>query len=89
MAPEYVMEGRIFVKSDVFRFRVLLLEIEDPTDRPTMSSVVVILSSDSVKLPQPTHPTFSVGRVARLAQPSQDVIVCSINEVTLSNVSPR
>ncbi|RWR88287.1 cysteine-rich receptor-like protein kinase 10 isoform X2 [Cinnamomum micranthum f. kanehirae] len=114
MAPEYAMHGRFSVKSDVFSFGVLLLEIlsgkknsrsylaenaqsllahawqlwcdgkmmelidpilidsspmdevlrfvhigllciqEDATDRPTMSSVVLMLGSKSVTLPHPT-----------------------------------
>ncbi|GAY54133.1 hypothetical protein CUMW_154320 [Citrus unshiu] len=150
MAPEYAMEGLFSVKSDVFSFGVLLLEIisgkknsgfylselgqsllsytwklwcegealelmdpvlkqscvaaellkfihigllcvqEDSADRPTMSSVVVMLASDTVTLPQPTEPAFSVGRdVARPSQFSSGAEVCSVNEVTLSNVSPR
>ncbi|KAK8257030.1 hypothetical protein V6Z12_1Z010900, partial [Gossypium hirsutum] len=124
MAPEYAMEGLFSIKSDVFSFGVLLLEIisgkknngfhlakrgeslltfawklwskgegmelidqllvpscvafevlkcihigllcvqEDPADRPTMSSVIFMLASDgSIKLPRPTEPAFSVGRV--------------------------
>ncbi|GAY31971.1 hypothetical protein CUMW_272990 [Citrus unshiu] len=150
MAPEYAMEGLFSVKSDVFSFGVLLLEIisgkkntgfylselgqsllsytwklwcegealelmepvlkqscvatellkfihigllcvqADSADRPTMSSVVVMLASDTVTLPQPTEPAFSVGRnVARPGQFSSAAKVCSVNEVTLSNVSPR
>ncbi|KAH9688409.1 cysteine-rich receptor-like protein kinase 10 [Citrus sinensis] len=150
MAPEYAMEGLFSVKSDVFSFGVLLLEIisgkknsgfylselgqsllsytwklwcegealelmdpvlkqssvaaellkfihigllcvqEDSADRPTMSSMVVMLASDTVTLPQPTEPAFSVGRnVARPGQFSSGAEVCSVNEVTLSNVTPR
>ncbi|KAK9215334.1 hypothetical protein WN944_007339 [Citrus x changshan-huyou] len=150
MAPEYAMEGLFSVKSDVFSFGVLLLEIisgkkntgfylselgqsllsytwklwcegealelmdpvlkqscvaaellkfihigllcvqADSADRPTMSSVVVMLASDTVTLPQPTEPAFSVGRnVARPGQFSSGAEVCSVNEVTLSNVTPR
>ncbi|CAJ1958721.1 unnamed protein product [Sphenostylis stenocarpa] len=122
MAPEYAMEGLYSVKSDVFSFGVLLLEImcgkknsgfhlsehgqsllvycwrlwcegkglelldpmlektykaseimkcihigllcvqEDAADRPTMSTVVVMLASDTVTLPHPNYPAFSVGR---------------------------
>ncbi|KAK9215431.1 hypothetical protein WN944_007436 [Citrus x changshan-huyou] len=151
MAPEYAMEGVFSVKSDVFSFGVLLLEIisgkknggfylseqgqslltytwklwckgealelmdpvlkqsfvaaellkcihigllcvqEDPAVRPNMSSVAVMLASDTVTLPQPTQPAFSAGRiVAKSGQSSSsDSKVCSVNVVTLSDVSPR
>ncbi|XP_052203616.1 cysteine-rich receptor-like protein kinase 15 [Diospyros lotus] len=145
MAPEYAMEGLFSVKSDVFSFGVLLLEIisgkrsngfylyeqgyslltyawklwtegqaqelidrllvdssqlnevlkcmhigllcvqEDPMDRPTMSSVVVMLANNTLALSEPTRPAFSVGRrVLTSPQP-----VASVNEVTLSDVLPR
>ncbi|XP_031500696.1 cysteine-rich receptor-like protein kinase 44 [Nymphaea colorata] len=118
MAPEYVSEGRFSVKSDVFSFGVLMLEIvtarkntsaapsedarnlltyawtlwrkrramelideamgqscetsealrcihigllcvqQDPANRPTMSSVLLMLSSPSVTLPAPSAPAF-------------------------------
>ncbi|XP_019054554.1 PREDICTED: putative receptor-like protein kinase At4g00960 [Nelumbo nucifera] len=150
MAPEYVREGLFSVKSDVFSFGVLLLEIisgkrnsgfylsehaqsllkfawklwcedkglelmdpslvescvpcevmkcihigllcvqEDAADRPTMSSVVLMLGSNSITLPKPTQPAFSVGRVAGVSEPSSKIAkFCSINEVTVSSVSPR
>ena len=63
----------------------LLCVQEDPADRPTMSLVVVMLATDTITLPQPTQPAFSVGRV----KSSSDLKVCSANEVTLSTVSPR
>ncbi|GKV19337.1 hypothetical protein SLEP1_g29615 [Rubroshorea leprosula] len=111
MASEYAMEGPFSVKSDVFSFGVLLLEImcgkksngfyfyerceslltfKDPVDRPSMSSVIVMLASETITLPKPTEPAFFVGRVvAEPALPSADNIVYSVNEVTLSDVSPR
>ncbi|KAL7213411.1 hypothetical protein ACSBR2_016018 [Camellia fascicularis] len=150
MAPEYAMEGLFSVKSDVFSFGVILLEIisgkknsgfhlskhghslltfawklwsegqglelmdpilvqscvasevlkcihigllcvqEDAADRPNMSFVVVMLGSDTVILPQPKQPAFSVGRqVLELAQCSQNLDVPSVNEITISDVSPR
>ncbi|KAF8030676.1 hypothetical protein BT93_E2952 [Corymbia citriodora subsp. variegata] len=35
---------------------------EDPADRPSMASIVIMLSSHSVKLPQPRQPAFFLGR---------------------------
>ncbi|WJX59966.1 hypothetical protein P8452_45227 [Trifolium repens] len=121
MAPEYAMEGIYSIKSDVFGFGVLLLEIitgkrnagfcyskttpsllsyawhlwndgkglelrdplllcpgdqflrymnigllcvqADAFDRPTMSSVVLMLMNESVILGPPEKPPFSVGRL--------------------------
>ncbi|CAL5410844.1 unnamed protein product [Camellia sinensis] len=122
MAPEYAMEGQFSIKSDVFSFGVLLLEMisgkknsgfyawklwsegqelelmdpllvqsyEDAVDRPTMSFVVVMLRNDTLTLPRPTQPPFSVGQlVLKKAQSSANVKLLSMNGLTISNVSPR
>ena len=67
----------------------LLCIQEDPTDRPTMSSVVAMLVSDSIKLAQPTQPAFSVGRLVEESGQSASETVYSNNEVTISIASPR
>lgn len=69
----------------------LLCVQEDPVKRPTMSSVVVMLVSDSSQLPPPTQPAFSTGRFVESSCPesSSDVIGFSYNDVTISSVLPR
>ncbi|KAM4101967.1 hypothetical protein ACB094_05G186600 [Castanea mollissima] len=130
MAPEYAMEGLFSIKSDIYSFGILLLEIasgkknsgfyhpereesllsyawrlwndgkglefidqtivdtcpisevlrlihiallcvqEDPNDRPTMSMVVLMLSSKLINLPQPSAPPFTVSRFIMFDQSS-------------------
>ncbi|MED6120353.1 hypothetical protein PIB30_118685 [Stylosanthes scabra] len=153
MAPEYAMEGLYSVKSDVFSFGVLLLEIicgkknsgfylsehgqsllvyswrlwcegeclklvdpilentytrnevtrcihigllcvqEDAVDRPTMSTVIVMLASETMALPKPNHPAFSVGRKINKEEESTSKAsnkdYPSVNEVSVSNILPR
>ncbi|KAI5555773.1 hypothetical protein BDE02_19G106500 [Populus trichocarpa] len=122
MSPEYALDGLFSVKSDVFSFGVVVLEIlsgkrntgyfnsdeaqsllayawrlwredkaldlmdetlrescntneflrcvnaallcvqDDPSDRPTMSNVVVMLSSETANLPVPKNPAFFIRR---------------------------
>ncbi|KAM1797029.1 hypothetical protein ACFX13_037731 [Malus domestica] len=149
MAPEYAMEGLYSVKSDVFSFGVLLLEIitgrrnflgfhrtnckptligyawqlwnetkglelmdpllkdscspneflrymhigllcvqEDANNRPTMSSVVLMLKSETIILPRPEKPAFFTGGYVDhhdQVRP-QD---CSGNGLTISIDVPR
>ena len=61
----------------------LLCVQEDPADRPTMSSVIVMLRSETKTLPLPAEPAFSVGRFVEV--PTQS----TPNDVTISDVSPR
>ncbi|XP_045800519.1 cysteine-rich receptor-like protein kinase 10 isoform X2 [Trifolium pratense] len=144
MAPEYAMAGLFSVKSDVFSFGVLVLEIvygkrngefffsehgqslllniwklwcegkswefvdpiqrktyierevlkcvhigllcvqEDAADRPTMSTVVLMLGSNTMVLPKPEKPAFSVGRL-----PNEDLTSKSFNELTVTSFTPR
>ncbi|KAI4323617.1 hypothetical protein L6164_023210 [Bauhinia variegata] len=68
----------------------LLCVQEDAADRPTMSTVVVMLASETMTLSHPNHPAFSVGRMAlgdsSTSKNSKDP---SINDVTVSHIAPR
>lgn len=48
----------------------LLCVQEDPSDRPTMSSVVALLGSGTISLPQPRQPAFCVPKVIPINQSS-------------------
>ncbi|XP_068639435.1 receptor-like serine/threonine-protein kinase SD1-8 isoform X2 [Aristolochia californica] len=151
MSPEYAMDGLFSVKSDVFSFGVLVLEImsgkknrgfyqtnrdlnllalawrlwregkgselmdssidisssmstvlrcvqvgllcvqERAEDRPTMSTVVLMLGSDNLPLPPPKQPGFCTGR----SQPetgslsSKQESSCTINQVTVTMLEAR
>lgn len=61
----------------------LLCVPEDAADRPAMSTVVVMLGSDTISLPNPKHPAFSVGRKTREDEST------SKNELTVSTILPR
>ncbi|XP_028798401.1 receptor-like serine/threonine-protein kinase SD1-7 [Neltuma alba] len=151
MSPEYAMNGLFSIKSDVFSFGVLVLEIiigrknrgfyysndelnllghawsqwkegkalelidpsiagsyspsevlrcvqvgllcvqERAEDRPTMSTVVLMLSSETVLMPQPKSPGFCVGRNPNETETSsskQDQSY-SVNEVTVTMLHAR
>ncbi|TYJ30446.1 hypothetical protein E1A91_A06G130400v1 [Gossypium mustelinum] len=71
----------------------LLCVQSDPADRPTMSTVVAIfqqLGSDTITVPLPAKPALYVGRfIAESVEPNSSDKICSVNEVTISNMSPR
>ncbi|EAZ04185.1 hypothetical protein OsI_26327 [Oryza sativa Indica Group] len=159
MAPEYAMRGHYSIKSDVFSFGVLILEIvtgrknnvsydseqsvdllslvwehwlagtaveladssmaghcpgdqilkcvhigllcvqEDPTERPMMSMVNVMLSSSTVSLQAPSRPAFCIQKSSvnsdsysepfRGANHSTDRSPMSPNEVSITELEPR
>ncbi|CAL5393253.1 unnamed protein product [Camellia sinensis] len=148
MSPEYALYGLFSIKSDVFSFGVLLLEIlsgkkntgfyltdfvnllgyawdswksgmgqnlkdpilgdipsthmllryinigllcvqESAADRPTMSSVVSMLSNELVLLPSPKQPAFSTIKSVPDRNLCKSPERCSLNSVTVSILEPR
>ncbi|KAG5234792.1 receptor protein [Salix suchowensis] len=64
----------------------LLCVQEDPCERPTMSSVVSMMKSESSILTQPDRPAFSVGRLPDIEANASN---CSASVLTISGISPR
>ncbi|KAL3740608.1 hypothetical protein ACJRO7_021827 [Eucalyptus globulus] len=69
---------------------------EDPADRPTMASIVLMLTSHSVKLSQPRQPAFFLQRSTerQLKEPESDESTSrsmpwSNNEMSVTEVYPR
>ena len=68
----------------------LLCVQENAADRPTMSTVVLMLGSDTMALPKPKQPAFSVGRMlSENESTSKNSNYNSVNEVTVTNLAPR
>lgn len=149
MSPEYAMHGIFSVKSDVFSFGVIMLEIltgkknrvfdpnephvslvghawklwsedrslelidqtmefddsvgevlrcmqvgllcvqEGSDDRPTMASVVLMLSSEGMTLPQPKKPGFYPRGGSKVREFSTSDNISTGNEITLTMVQGR
>lgn len=69
----------------------LLCIQQDPTDRPSMSSVVMMLTSDATTLPEPMNVFGFLFR--RTASESNRITdedqICSANELTITDLEPR
>lgn len=65
----------------------LLCVQEDPEDRPTTSDVLVLLGSESMSLPRPKQPAFSMG-ISTKVDPTL-LTTFSVNHIVLSSVEPR
>ncbi|WCJ42953.1 receptor kinase 1 [Euphorbia peplus] len=149
MSPEYGLLGKFSVKSDVFSFGVIVLEVvtgkksssfhheepslsligqvwelwsegraleivdsslngyynsdealrciqvgllcvqEDAIDRPTMSAVILMLKSEKA-FPSPKQPAFIFKTCpSNTKTPGGEEVICSMNEMTMSDVSTR
>jgi len=68
----------------------LLCAQEQAEDRPSMSTVVLMLSSENASLAQPKHPGFCLGRnlLENDSSNKQDKS-CSVNQVTVTMTEGR
>ncbi|OAY81561.1 Cysteine-rich receptor-like protein kinase 25 [Ananas comosus] len=97
--------GNVYPRSEVVRcIHIGLLCVqENPADRPTMSSVIVMLSSNTVTLETPSKPAFCIGmssmqlntysngsnyRGLVADQPSSKSVPPSPNEVSITELEP-
>ncbi|XAR66355.1 Non-specific serine/threonine protein kinase [Bertholletia excelsa] len=69
----------------------LLCVQERAEDRPTMATVVLMLSSESILPPQPRHPGFALGRHPLETDSSSTKLdeSCTINHVTVTALNGR
>jgi hypothetical protein len=79
------LEEGSYILSEVLRcIHIGLLCVQQyPNDRPTMTSVLVMLTSDST-LPQPKEPIFLTDEFT-----SEQKISYSTNEVSITMLEPR
>ena len=86
--------GNSYPASEVLRcIQVGLLCVQERAeDRPTMSSVVLMLSSETATMPQPKNPGFCLGRNPVEADSStskQEDQTCTVNNVTVTMLDGR
>jgi hypothetical protein len=62
---------------------------KDVMDRPTMSAVLLMLSSEGAALPSPKQPAFIFRRASNDLDLVEGVGLYSVNEVTITNVEAR
>jgi len=69
----------------------LLCVQERAEDRPTMSSVVLMLSSDTASMSQPKNPGFCLGRnpMETESSSSKQEESCTVNQVTVTMLDAR
>jgi hypothetical protein len=72
----------------------LLCLQESVGDRPTMASVISMLTSYSLTLPVPSQPAFFVHSTIKASSPSQQesslgVVLAAANEASITELFPR
>lgn len=85
--------GNSYSPSEVLRcIQVGLLCVQERAeDRPTMSSVVLMLSSENATMPQPKNPGFCLGRnpAENDSSSSKQDSSCTVNQVTVTMLDGR
>lgn len=74
----------------------LLCVQEDPEDRPTMASIVMMLNSYSVTMPEPQQPAFFIPTETDMTmkglefdQSGSNAVPLSVNDVSITELYPR
>ncbi|KAM3380270.1 hypothetical protein P3S68_005843 [Capsicum galapagoense] len=67
----------------------LLCVQANPMDRPSMSSVVMMLTNDSLQLPVPRQPAFFIGTAMAETETHENVGHCSTNGLSISDMVAR
>ncbi|CAI9292653.1 unnamed protein product [Lactuca saligna] len=84
--------GSKFSENEVLRcIQIGLLCVEEqPEDRPNMSKVMLLLSSETVRMPRPKHPgIFIRNRNLETVTPGKPDDSMSINEITITTLDGR
>ncbi|GLT30970.1 hypothetical protein SLA2020_057400 [Shorea laevis] len=89
--------GDSYARNEVIRcIHIGLLCVqEDPAARPTMATIVLMLSSYSVTLPLPKKPAFFLhsrtepAKVLESDQSFGQSMQCSVNEISITEIDPR
>jgi hypothetical protein len=87
--------GNSYLTNEVFRcFHIGLLCVQgNPDERPTMSTVLLMLNSDQMQLPLPTEPRTCAraNTVSDFSLSTKTGSVCeeSVNDVTITLIDPR
>lgn len=85
--------GDLYVPSEVLRcIQVGLLCVQERAeDRPTMSTVVLMMSSENGTIAQPKNPGFCLGRkpTETDSSSSKQEESCTVNQVTVTMLNAR
>lgn len=67
----------------------LLCVQDNPADRPMMSTVNIMLGSNTVSLQSPSKPAFFIPKSGTYSQSTGKLAVMSPNEMSITELEPR